>query len=133
MTKVKTRSSIGKNNRKKGNLLEQQVARDMRDIGYTFAKTSRQASKLLDDSQIDIAFVPYNIQTKSGYEKARPKPDLIFNNIDTNLKKNFPPTEPYHNYPKVLIHKLPEKGTFATITYDFLLTLLKIKFDYEQK
>jgi len=128
---TKTRSSIGKNNRKKGQLLEQKVAQDMRSIGYLYAKTSRAASKLLDDCQIDIAFVPYNIQTKSGYAKRYPKADLIFDDIEVNLKKNFPPTEPYHNYPKVLIHKLPEKGTYATIEYNFLLTLLKIKFDHE--
>ena len=133
MTKVKTRSSIGKNNRKKGNLLEQQVARDMRDIGYTFAKTSRQASKLLDDCQVDLAFIPYNVQTKNGYNSNRPKPDIIFSEMGLLLKQNFPLNNPQHNYPKILIHKLPEKGTFATITYDFLLTLLKIKFDYEQK
>lgn len=127
------RKKIGKNNRLRGFSLERLVAKDMREIGYTFAKTSRASSKLLDDCQIDIAFVPYNIQTKSGYAKARPKPDLIFNNISTNLKKNFPPDEKYHDYPKILIHKLPEVGTFATIEYNFLLTLLKIKYDYEQK
>lgn len=130
---TKTKSSIGKNNRKKGQLLEQTVAKDFREIGFTFCKTSRASSKLLDDSKVDLAFIPYNIQTKSGYVSARPKADLIFKEMEEGLKKNFPPEEKYHNYPKILIHKLPEKGTFATITYDFLLTLLKIKFDYEQK
>jgi len=131
---TKTKSSIGKTNKTKGSNLERLVAKNMREIvGYTFAKTTRATSKLLDASKIDIAFVPYNIQTKNGYAKSYPKYDIVFKEMEEGLKKNFPPEEKYHNYPKILIHKLPEKGTFATITYDFLLTLLKIKFDYEQK
>lgn len=131
MAKVKSRGAIGRNNRAKGHLLETKIAKDMRDIGYTFAKTSRQASRLLDDCQIDIAGVPYNIQAKSGYEKSRPKFDVISRSITENLIKNYPPEDAQHGHPTILIHKLPGGQIIASIDYSFLLTLLKLQ--YEQR
>lgn len=133
MAKAKSRSSNGKNSRAKGHLLETRIAKDMRDIGYTYAKTTRQASNLLDNCQVDIAFVPLNIQCKSGYQTARPKADVIFKEITELLQKNYPPTDPQHNYPKVLVHRLPGGCQLATIEYSFLLSLLKLFKDEETR
>ena len=38
-------------NKRKGNTLEQQVAKDLREQ-YPFVKTTRETSKLLDDSKV---------------------------------------------------------------------------------
>src|SRR5690606_32028160 len=97
------KAKIGKNNKRKGSQKERDVAKKFRDLGYEFAKTSRQASRLLDDSKVDIAFVPYNVQCKKGYPKGI-NYTLVFNEMKEGLNKNFPPTESVHNYPCVIIH-----------------------------
>lgn len=119
----------GKTSRTKGHNLEREVARMFRDeLGYKFAKTSRLASRLLDDCKIDISGVPFCIQTKSGYDKARPKPDEIFEEMEKLLIKNFPETDPVQKYPKILIHKLDGRkkkyNFFVTLNYDDFKYLL---------
>jgi len=52
--------------KRKGNTLEQLVAKDLRVL-YPFAKTARMTSKILDDCKIDITGVPFLIQCKAGY------------------------------------------------------------------
>ena len=76
------------------------------ELKYKFAKTSRLASTLLDNCQVDISGIPFLIQTKAGYNKARPKAEAIFKEMEENLYKNFPKGDPIHTYPKILIHKI---------------------------
>lgn len=92
--------------RNKGHNAEREYAEKFRQLGFEFCKTSRQASRLLDDSGVDLSGIPLTIQIKSGYWNNRPKADRLFKEIKENLKKNFPPTEKIHSYPKVIIHKL---------------------------
>ena len=120
------------NTRTKGHNWERQIVKMLRDeLGFEFAKTSRFASRILDNCKVDIAGVPFLIQAKAGYEKNRPKADEIFKEIEENLKKNFPKDDPVHSFPKVLIHKLNGKHKFhnlVTMPYDdFKYLLLKIK------
>ena len=122
----------GKNNRRKGHKLERDVVKMFRDeLGFKFAKTSRNASTLLDSCKIDIFGVPYLVQTKMGYEKSRPKPQLIFKEMDERLKENFPENDAVHKYPKVLIHKIDGKHKYhnlVTMPYnDFKYLLLNQK------
>ena len=111
-------------NRTKGNNLERKVAKDLREIGFSFCKTSRQASRLLDDCQVDLAFVPFNIQCKNGYENSWPRAARIFTDMEGLLKKNYPQEDSIHGYPKIVIHHV-QKKTYAYIEYDLLLKLLK--------
>jgi hypothetical protein len=61
----------GKTNRTKGHNLEREIARMFRDeLGFKFAKTSRLASRMLDNCKVDIAGIPFLIQTKAGYAKS---------------------------------------------------------------
>lgn len=118
--------------RTKGHNLERLLAKMFReDLNMPFAKTSREASKLLDNCQVDIAGVPFLIQAKAGYDKNRPKADIIFKQIEENLAKNFPKTDPIHCYPKILVHKINGKQKYknlVTMPYDdFKYLLLKIK------
>lgn len=119
------------NNRNRGHGLERQVARDL-SILFPFCKTARASSKLMDDSGIDITFVPFLIQCKCGYANNRPKFEKEFTNIKLNISKNFPESSIIHKLPVILIHKLPvgkgfsrgEEATQVTISYDFFLHLL---------
>jgi len=106
----------GKTNRTKGHNLEREIARMFRDeLGHKFAKTSRLASRILDNCKVDIAGIPFLIQTKAGYAKARPKAEVIFQEIEDSLKENFPQSDPVHNYPKVLIHKIDGKHKYHNL------------------
>lgn len=122
----KTRSEIGKANRNKGKNLERVVAKGFRDIGYNFCKTSRHSSRLIDSCKIDLDFIPYNVQCKSGYEKSRPKPEEVFREMSTLMKEHLPPEYPQHKYEKIIIHAITGHK-FAYINYSFLMELLRIK------
>lgn len=117
------------NARTKGHNFERDIAKMFRDeLGFKFAKTSRFASRILDNCKVDIAGVPYLVQTKSGYEKVRPKPEEIFQEMEDLLKENFPENDPVHQYPKMLIHKITDRKkyhNFVTMPFnDFKYLLL---------
>lgn len=76
------------------------------DPRFLKAKTTRNASKLLDDTGIDIAFVPLNPQIKMGYEKALPRADKLFLEMDELLIKNFPQGHEQHGLPKVIVYHI---------------------------
>jgi hypothetical protein len=120
-------------NKVKGNVLEQTVAKDLRDK-YPFCKTARQTSRLLDDCKIDLTGLPLLIQCKAGYNKSRPKFEVLYLEMKALIEKNFPKTHPVHNLPYVLINKLnrtkggkqsqPEMNQ-VTISYDFFKILIQ--------
>lgn len=118
---IKDRGAIGKNNRNKGHTLERKLVKFFRDeLNEEFCKTSRNASKLLDDCGVDLSGIPYNIQTKCGYLKDRPKADILFKGIKEKLIANFPSDDKIHNYPKILVHKIDgscEENMLVTMTY----------------
>lgn len=111
-------------NRDKGHRFERLVVNNLKEIGFEFAKTSRAESKTMDDSGIDIVNVPMNIQTKAGYEKNRPNFLILKQKTTTKLKENYPPENPVHNYPYVLIHKTKGNDITVTIDYEYYLWLL---------
>lgn len=120
------------NSRTKGHNFERVIAKMFRDeLGFKFSKTSRFASRILDNCKVDIAGIPYLVQTKSGYENNRPKPEEIFQEMEDLLKENFEPKDPVHNYPKILIHKITDRKkyhNFVTMPYnDFKYLLLNQK------
>lgn len=94
------------NVRRKGHSYERDLVLIFKALGFENVKTSRYASKLLDDCKVDLANIPLNIQAKSGYWNNRPKPEIIFKEMRAHLESNFPPGNPQRDYPKVLFHKL---------------------------
>lgn len=95
------------NSRTKGHNCERKYAKIFREeFGFEKCKTSREASKLLDDSKVDLAFLPYNIQIKKGYERVRPRYEKIFKEMKESLANNFPEDDPIINNYKVIIHEL---------------------------
>jgi hypothetical protein len=109
--------------RKKGHLLEQLTVRDLRDL-FPKAKTSRNASHLLDSCKIDLAFLPLNIQCKMGYINNRPKWDTLKQESKELLEKNYPKNDPIHTYPFILRHKMG-RTDIASMDWKFFLEIYK--------
>ena len=121
----------GNTNRNKGHTFERQWARTMRDVGYIYCKTSRQASRLLDSCKVDLAFVPYNIQCKNV--KANINYKEIIRSIKTSLLENFPENDPIFDNPIVIAHKrgrLPEEHLVVMEASSFIDLVRKVK-EYE--
>jgi hypothetical protein len=102
----KTRSQ-GSRNRTKGHGAERHYASLFRGLSPAFekCKTSRAASRLHDDSGIDLCFTePFNIQIKAGKQRG-----LIISKelakIKEEVKKNFPSHYPELNNINILIHR----------------------------
>jgi len=94
----------GKQNRTMGHNGERFYARVFRAIGFDKCKTSRQASRLHDDSKIDLVFNELNIQIKTGIQKGMsPREELRL--MSEKIVENFPETETVHKYPKLVIHR----------------------------
>lgn len=106
--KVK-KGNLGKANRRKGHNLERAIVKKFKDSGYEFAKTSRQASRLLDDSKVDIAFVPFLPQCKKGYVKGLNYTQII-KEIKEAIQTNFPPDNEVHKYPCLIFHDKGRKS-----------------------
>lgn len=98
------------NSRNKGNNFERDLVHLFKELGFEHCKTSRYASRILDDSKVDLANIPLNVQAKMGYWDNRPKFDIIFKEMSAHLDSNFPPGNPQRDYPKVLLHKLDGKA-----------------------
>lgn len=94
-------------NRTKGHNFERYLAKIFRDLGFPFCKTSRQASRLLDDSKVDLAFIPFNVQAKAVERNINYQD--IFAEMEEALIKNFPPTDAQINHPKIIFHKKGSK------------------------
>ena len=122
------------NNRKKGHDLERQVANDLKFV-FPYIKTSRAASRLLDDCKIDLTFSPILVQCKAGYKRDRPKYEEEFANMKSQIALHFPQDNPIHGAPFVMVHKLDcedcrgrkrkEEFTQVTMPYDFFLWLVR--------
>jgi hypothetical protein len=96
-------------NRDKGHRFERQWATKFRDeLGFKFCKTSRQASRMLDDSGVDLDGIPFNVQLKNGYARGINYTNL-FEGIDVKLAENYMSSDPRHIFPSVVIHKLGRK------------------------
>ena len=90
--------------RNKGNRYESQIAKELRELGFTGVKTSRSESKAMDDNKVDIIDtekkLPVNIQIKKtqsipSYFKIRsestvdPKTFTIIWNKQERKEKNI--------------------------------------------
>ena len=121
----------GNTNRNKGHTFERQWARTMRDIGYIYCKTSRQASRLLDSCKIDLVFLPYNIQCKNV--KANINYIDLIKSIKSTLAENYPEDDPIFDNPIVIAHKrgrTPEEHLVIMEASSFIDLARKVK-EYE--
>jgi len=97
--------SNGGRNRTKGHNAERHYADYFRKVGFPLCKTSRAASRLHDDSGIDLCFTnPFNIQIKAGLQRGL-NPSLELAKITTEVGKNFPKEYAEHTNYNIVIHK----------------------------
>ena len=117
----RTRRPAVLNVREKGHRLERKVAKDLRGVGHTKAKTSREASKLLDSSKVDIFGVPYYIQCKNGYPKG-----INYVTLIQSMRKLVDENFEIVDYPLIVIHKKGSKygETLAILPYEDLLAMI---------
>ncbi len=97
-------STKGTTNRAKGHNAERYYAKIFQDLGFTFCKTSRASSRMMDDAGIDLNFLPFNIQIKAGYPKGLNEFKTL-EIISERLPLLFPPFDEVHKKPNILIHK----------------------------
>lgn len=103
--KVRKVRSQGARNRTKGHNAERLYASLFKKWGFKLCKTSRAASRLHDDSGIDLCFTdPFNVQVKAGKQRG-----LIvskeLSKINEEINKNFPPGYPVFDNMNILIHR----------------------------
>lgn len=115
------------NNRRRGHNFEREICKIFKELGYTTAKTSRQASRLLDECKVDLWGIPYNIQCKEGVQK-----NLSYSKVLSEMREllaiNFPSHDKQIDFPKIVIHKKlpfgkkrqPEDTLVVTTLEEFL-------------
>ena len=119
-TKPKYKNT-GKRNRTAGQNYERQLAKEFRDLGYAYCKTSRQASRLLDDCKVDLYGIPYNVQAKNVQSGIKYKE--IFDSMVELLGKNMPERLPF---PNVIFHKKKGEGELVVMTKDTFYEFIKL-------
>lgn len=122
----------GINNRVKGHTFERKLVKFFKEeLGYSYTRTTRNSSKVLDSCGVDLDNIPFLVQCKKGYAKARPKADEMFKEMERLLNENFPKDDKVHTYPKILIHEIDGKHKYhklVTMSFDdFRSMLLEIK------
>lgn len=120
-------------NRDKGHNWERALAQLWRDrFGFSRCKTTRESSQLKDKSKIDLDFIPWILQAKSGYRKRRPKYDVIYRQVKEMIGKFFPKNHPVHEKEVVLVHKIDQRkkeNTFWVFNHDHITSLLEDYFE----
>lgn len=128
--------SYGARNRTKGHNAERYYASYFRRLGHIFdkCKTSRAASRLHDDSGIDLCFTePFNIQVKAGKQRGLVVSKEL-SKIKEEVQKNFPSHYPELTNINLLIHrKDPGRGRkrnefdeIVSMTFKDFIKLLKM-------
>lgn len=104
-------SKRAKHSKRKGHGAERHYAKLFREAGWTKAKTARLVSKLLDNSKVDIGFVPVNAQVKAGTHRGMNEA-AILEEMEALIDENFPEDDPVRKNLNILIHhKIMDKPT----------------------
>lgn len=130
---IRKKWTQGKTNRTAGHDGERHYAKLFRELGFDKCKTSRQASRLMDDCKIDLCFTdPFNIQIKVGKQRG-----LVVSKelsmMKEEITKHFPKEYPIHSNIKMIIHKKDigrgrrrnEFDEIVSMTLKDFITLLK--------
>lgn len=103
--KLVTTSKAG-NPRRKGHNFERLIAKYLKQhLGHD-VKSTREASKTLDNCGIDLINTDFLIQCKAGYDNRRPRYEEVYGYIKSNLVKHFSSDHRIHEYPILLIHNI---------------------------
>lgn len=125
----------GATNKRKGSNAEREYAKLFRELGFSFCKTSRLESRLLDNCGIDLTNLPFNVQVKAGYDRGLNIKDVL-DHTKTQVSELIPPNKPEHEMPTIVIHKKTvgrgkRRGELDDLVYmsfeDFTKIIKKIK------
>ena len=117
----------------KGHNLERAVINDVKPF-WSYAKSARETSRLLDNVKVDINFIPVLIQCKAT--QMRPNFQKLWEECMELIDKWYPPAqaEELKSKPYIIVHKdttrragknKPHVQTM-TMTYEFGLELLEL-------
>lgn len=113
----------GAANRRKGHALERLTAGEFRGLGYSLAVTSRYGSRLLDDCKVDISGIPFNVQTKSGYEALKFKGYVeILDQMKSLLSEKIPERK---DMPSMIFHKKGKETLVVMRKEEFYKLIVK--------
>jgi hypothetical protein len=88
------------NVRRIGHNYERKIVKELRDLGFTKATTTRASSRVMDDAKIDINGVTYNIQCKAV--RTGLNVFTVLGAMETAIPKLVPEREIYVN---LVFHK----------------------------
>lgn len=101
------------NSRTVGHTYERQLRLELIELGFTDCQTSRYASRITDDANVDFVNTkPFNIQAKR-WTHAPSYHDVL---------KSMPQDDNYN----VVFHKRPNKGEVVVLAKDDFYELLKM-------
>lgn len=117
------------NVRKKGHNYELEIVKLFKELGFDKACSTRASSRMLDDCKVDLNFIPYLVQCKAGYEKARPKFEVLKEECLELINKKYPKEEAdlLTKKPYILFHKTKGNKQSVTVDVDFFKDLLQNK------
>ena len=108
-----------KNSRNKGSSYERKLAKEFRSFGFTDCKTSRYASKMLDDMKVDLTNTGFfNVQAKA-VERLSPSYHEIL--------KSMPKDSNYN----IIFHKRNNKGEVVVMSKEDFYEILEMMINYE--
>jgi hypothetical protein len=110
----------GSKNRRAGHNYERKCTNYFKELGFLRARTSRQASRLLDDAKVDIAYIPFNVQCKAVDSNMNYL--TLIDEINVKIKELVPERK---DYPTIVFHKRKNKKTLVVMNIDEFTKLLK--------
>lgn len=115
--KVKRKPNV----RRIGHNYERKIAKELRDLGFPRAATTRATSRIMDDAKIDINGVSYNIQCKAV--KTGLNVFLVLDEMEGAIPKLVPERE---NYVNVVFHKKDADEVVVLRKEDWYLIVKKL-------
>lgn len=106
-------------NRRAGHNYERECTNYFKSLGFLRARTSRQASRLLDDAKVDIAYIPFNVQCKAVNSNINYL--TLIKEVNTGIDKLMPERK---EYPVIVFHKKKNKKTLVVMDIDEFTKLL---------
>jgi len=115
--KIKSKPNV----RRIGHNYERKIVKELKDLGFDRAATTRATSRIMDDAKIDINGITYNIQCKAV--KTGLNVFLVLDEMETSIPKLVPEREAYVN---VVFHKKEGEEVVVLRKTDWYLIIKKL-------
>ncbi len=119
--KMSEKSKSGARNKRAGSDFERYIVQKLKEIGYPNCQTTRRASKMLDDSKVDIVDLDDNLVPLIQCKYTANTPNYF------QIKKECPiKDKPFVVFwKKHLSNGQKSPGTVAIVDLDYFLSLIK--------